>query len=342
MARIREVWATNLEAEMRAIRDLIDDYPYIAMAQFPGVVARPIGAFKTSSDYHYQTMRCNVDLLKIIQVGITLANEEGDFPQDCCTWQFNFKFSLVEDMFTPDSVEQLQKAGIDFQRHEEYGILPNDFAELMITSGLVLSRDTKWISFHSGYDFGYFVKLLTAESLPTTEDAFFELLKIWFPTVYDIKYLTKASKLLKGGLQDVADDLGVMRISTSQQAGSDSLLTASTFFKMRELYFDDHIDDAEYSGKLYGLGQTFSMSNGLTDPARGGATIAEREDRSSARDAHNQTPGPNGGTSQQTPNVTMALNPMQAGMPGGMTPGAYGPMANGPPAYLRTMVGGGR
>ena len=39
-------------------------------------------------------MRCNVDLLKIIQVGITLADEEGQSPQDCTTWQFNFKFSL--------------------------------------------------------------------------------------------------------------------------------------------------------------------------------------------------------------------------------------------------------
>lgn len=61
----------------------------------------------------------------------------------------------------------------------------------------------------SGYDFGYFVKLLTAESLPITEDAFFELLKLWFPIVYDIKVLMRASKGLKGGLQDVADDLGV-------------------------------------------------------------------------------------------------------------------------------------
>jgi len=53
------------------------------------------------------------------------------------------------------------------------------------------------------------VKLLTAQSLPTSEDAFFSLLKIWFPTVYDIKFLMKASKALKGGLQEVADDLGV-------------------------------------------------------------------------------------------------------------------------------------
>ncbi len=51
-------------------------------------------------------------------------------------------------MFAPESVELLQKSGIDFQRHEEIGILPNDFAELMITSGLVLTDETKWISFH--------------------------------------------------------------------------------------------------------------------------------------------------------------------------------------------------
>lgn len=97
----------------------------------------------------------------------------------------------------------------------------------MITSGLVLLPDTKWISFHryvptrvpppvlalflghSGYDFGYFIKLLTAESLPTTEDDFFSLLRTWFPIVYDIKFLMRSCKQLKGGLQDVADDLGV-------------------------------------------------------------------------------------------------------------------------------------
>lgn len=64
----------------------------------------------------------------------------------------------------------------------------------------------------SGYDFGYFVKLLTGESLPTNEELFFEKLRIWFPTVYDIKFMMRACKVLKGGLQDVADDLGVSDI----------------------------------------------------------------------------------------------------------------------------------
>ena len=71
--------------------------------EFPGVVARPIGAFKTSSDYHYQTMRCNVDLLKIIQVGLTIADEDGNYPQDVSTWQFNFHFSIKCVFFQPAS-----------------------------------------------------------------------------------------------------------------------------------------------------------------------------------------------------------------------------------------------
>jgi len=37
------------------------------------------------------------------------------------------------------------------------GIDPNAFAELMLISGLVLMDNVKWLSFHSGYDFGYLV-----------------------------------------------------------------------------------------------------------------------------------------------------------------------------------------
>ena len=63
----------------------------------------------------------------------------------------------------------------------------------------------------SGYDFGYFVKLLTGQSLPTNEETFFDVLHTWFPTIYDIKFVMRSCKVLKGGLQDVADDLGVRR-----------------------------------------------------------------------------------------------------------------------------------
>lgn len=55
---------------------------------------------------------------------------------------------LSDDMYAPESVDLLQKSGLEFRQHAEYGISPNSFAELMITSGLVLMPDTRWISFH--------------------------------------------------------------------------------------------------------------------------------------------------------------------------------------------------
>jgi CCR4-NOT transcription complex subunit 7/8 len=63
---------------------------------------------------------------------------------------------------------------------------------------------------NSGYDFGYLLKVLTCSVMPADETEFFELLRTYFPCIYDIKYLMKSCKNLKGGLQDIADDLQVI------------------------------------------------------------------------------------------------------------------------------------
>lgn len=141
-----------------------------------------------------------------------------------------------EDMYAQDSIDLLQNAGIQFKRHEDEGIEPLDFAELLMTSGIVLMDNIKWLSFHSGYDFGYLLKMLTDQNLPADESEFFELLRLYFPTNYDVKYLMKSCKNLKGGLQEVADELQLRRLGPQHQAGSDSHLTGLAFFEMREVF----------------------------------------------------------------------------------------------------------
>jgi len=260
--QIREVWNYNLDEEFNKMREVVEKYPYIAMdTEFPGVVARPIGEFKSSSDYQYQLLRCNVDLLKIIQIGFTFYNEKGEQPAGGSTWQFNFRFNLAEDMYAQDSIDLLAGSGIQFKTHEEDGVDVMVFAESLYTSGIILSEDVFWLSFHSGYDFGYLLKILMNEALPSYEAEFFELLKIFFPKIYDIKYLMKSCKNLKGGLQEVSEILELERIGPQHQAGSDSLLTGAAFFKMREMFFEDNIDNDKYCGHLFGLGVSYSTGN---------------------------------------------------------------------------------
>ena len=57
---------------------------------------------------------------------------------------------------------------------------------------------------------------------------------------------------LHGGLNKLAELLEVERVGVCHQAGSDSLLTACTFRKLKENFFIGSLE--KYAGVLYGLG----------------------------------------------------------------------------------------
>jgi len=281
MVEIRDVWAENLDEEMALIRKVVEQYPYVAMdTEFPGVVARPI-TDQYSHDYAYQTLRCNVDLLKVIQLGVAFENDKGEHPEGCVSWQFNFKFNLQEDMYAQDSIDLLKEAGLDFARHEASGIDVQYFGELMVTSGLVLVDEVRWISFHSGYDFGYLLKLLTCTALPATEPEFFELLKLYFPNIYDIKYMVNGLDGLHGGLQKIADDLKCQRIGPMHQAGSDSLLTCDAWFKLADASFGGvrAVEAArdQFVNELFGLGGNSTVYRPPRDALRDDAVPADTD-----------------------------------------------------------------
>ncbi|CAI0415310.1 unnamed protein product [Linum tenue] len=248
---IREVWNDNLEEEFDLIREIVDQYSYVAMdTEFPGVVLRPVGTFKNINDYNYQTLKDNVDMLKLIQLGLTFSDEKGSLPT---IWQFNFReFNVGEDIYASDSIELLRQCGIDFKKNNEKGIDVSRFGELLMSSGIVLNEAVHWVTFHSGYDFGYLLKLLTCRSLPETQAGFFDLINMYFPMVYDIKHLMKFCNSLHGGLNKLAELLEVERIGVCHQAGSDSLLTSCTFRKLRDNFFNGSTE--KYAGVLYGLG----------------------------------------------------------------------------------------
>lgn len=338
-----------------------------------------MGAFTTKADYHYQTLRCNVDLLRVIQLGITLFSEDGETPPahptditgapastypnnllPCpCTWQFNFVFSMQDDMYNQDSIDFLTQAGLDLEAHEKNGIEPDQFGALLISSGLVLLEDVRWISFHSGYDFGYLVKLMLCKPLPVDETEYRKLLHIFFPSIYDIKYMVKhaqrnqsvndtpltpqASNILnslgqKSSLQDLADELGIKRVGVAHQAGSDSLLTGKIFWDVRRNIFNGVIDDEKYLGQVWGLNgvgpllgsgasgayipNTYNNPEEQSTPNLNGATIYS----GNGNQGTPSTPGANHSNSVMSPGQQSQGN---GGGMGSLTPGGGGGVFGG-------------
>ncbi|KAF2291497.1 hypothetical protein GH714_024866 [Hevea brasiliensis] len=170
----------------------------------------------------FADMKFNVDNMKIIQLGIALSDENGIIAG---TWEFNFKFLIETEVFyDPKSIE--------FLKH----------------------RDLKWLTFHGLYDSAYMVKLVTKKPLPVSMLDFTEIIATVFGcSELDVKYMARFyDDLHRGelGLEKLAKILGDKRVGGPHQAGSDSLLTARVFARMKTMY---GIEESRFVGFLYGV-----------------------------------------------------------------------------------------
>jgi CCR4-NOT transcription complex subunit 7/8 len=251
---IREVWAHNFYAEIKMLVELVKTYNYIAMdTEFPGVVVRPQMSYRNNNEYQYALIKSNADKLKLIQLGLSISDEQGNCLPDFCCWQFNFHFDVTQDQYAQDSLDLLIKSGIDFDKLAKFGIPWPLFGESMLTSGLLLNKNIHWLSFHSSYDFAYLARIFTNAPLPPLHTTFAQLLKVYCPIIYDIKYIMRCCDNLTGGLEKIGQSLKVARTGQQHQAGSDAMLTAAIFFKIRNVYFDGEIDNEKFCGIIYGL-----------------------------------------------------------------------------------------
>ncbi|KAH6773271.1 hypothetical protein C2S51_011675 [Perilla frutescens var. frutescens] len=268
---VREVWQSNLAAEISLIQRHLQEFPYISMdTEFPGIVFKPPIPPKSkhnppppplSPSELYALMKRNVDTLCIIQLGLTLSDAVGNLPSSGGSrhvWEFNFAdFDSDSDPHNPESVSLLERQGINFLKNKLMGIDSHAFALLFKLSGLGLRairrRNLTWVTFHGVYDFGFLVKILTGSQLPETLQEFMVLLRHYFgPVVYDLKPMARRFGL-HGGLERIAKSLMVDRaVGRSHQAGSDSLLTMRVFVELIKK-FGGAKKIEEFNYMLFGL-----------------------------------------------------------------------------------------
>lgn len=236
--------------------------------EFPGVI---YGGNAWTSHARYDILKSNVDALKIIQVGFTLSDGNGNLPtleafkktelfrqpiQESYVWEFNFReFSPDLDPHATDSIKMLKDNGIDFEKNNEFGVDVNEFSELFLSSGLVMNDTVSWITFHGSSDFAYLLKILTGKKLPNNLEAFLDRVRLFFgDKVYDIKHMVRYGRYANtclGGLNKVAMALKVNRVAgNAHQSGSDSLLAWHVFLEIKELW--EH-QPRQYANVLHGL-----------------------------------------------------------------------------------------
>ena len=106
--------------------------------------------------------------------------------------------------------------------------------------------------------------MLTQEPLPRKENEFFRKLGKFFPRLYDEKHMMGSCESLAGGLNQLATDLEVERIGRVHQAGSNSLLCAQTFFKLKQTVFGNELEKQNFTGILHGYNDTFQSGGGAS------------------------------------------------------------------------------
>ena len=64
--------------------------------------------------------------------------------------------------------------------------------------------------FHGSYDFAYLLRIVHGDGLPNTTEDFYRLMRIYYPSIYDIKYFIKDIPNLKDvGLNKLGFEFGV-------------------------------------------------------------------------------------------------------------------------------------
>lgn len=218
----------NVKEIFKEINSLCKNTCLISLdTEFPGIVLK-IKSFKYSSENaSYHMLRKNVNVLKTIQIGLT-------FDKNCnfkfsTTFQFNFVYDFENNCFAQDSIDLLSKSKLMFETNNKIGINLDLFKAFLTSSSLLCNKKLKWITFHSGYDFGYLVNLITNKQLPLSKKDFIELLNFYFPCFFDLKHLGYFSSNFYGSLDKIAEKFKINRIGKSHQAGSDSLITLNIY-----------------------------------------------------------------------------------------------------------------
>jgi len=222
-----EVWENNFEEEFEGLLNAVNSAggseAIVAMdMEFPGFPCND-PQFSPPA-VHHQALRCNVDQLWPVQLGVAIMSTTG---QQYGVWTFNLRFDPDVDAHTDESLTFLRNAGLDLPRHRREGIAALTLGCKLAHSNLLglHGHAPSWLTFSGSYDWAYLLKLVTlGQPLPVVTSAYEKALSVHCPKRHELRDF-----LSSGSLEALGRRHGVKRHGHAHTAGSDALLTAELF-----------------------------------------------------------------------------------------------------------------
>ncbi|CAK9315324.1 unnamed protein product [Citrullus colocynthis] len=247
---IRQVWASNFDSEISKFDKCLQFHSILSIdTEFPGFITK--SPWGSTEEEIYEDFRFNVNQTKLIQLGITASDNSGQIGG---TWEFNFSdFDPQSDAHGPSSVSFLEDNGMDFQKLKKDGIPIRLFTANFLS--IIRKHNVfRWVTFHGLYDIGYLIKAMGLIAvLPESMEEFATVVVEGVGIVRDLKHMSRFCEGLedgKLGLERLGQLLNQKRYGSKHNAGSDSLLTASSHWEMMERF---GMDSGICDGFLYGF-----------------------------------------------------------------------------------------
>lgn len=252
---VRTVWADNLDAELGALRYFAARAHCVAVSvHYPGVVHGAGGQDPNllTAEERYTIVKANVDALKPLQVGLTVATRDGRV----AAWEFNLSgFDPAADACAAHSVAYLAGRGLDVDAHAQNGVPVARLTAALRGSGLIHRAGVTWVTYTGAYHVAYLMKVITGGSqLPDDLAGFFEAVRRCLgEDVYDVARLAVDWHEIPVGLERIASKLGLPKpLFSPQLAGAGSVLAFQAYMALRPRYFGGN-DMNMHRGVLQGL-----------------------------------------------------------------------------------------
>jgi hypothetical protein len=163
------VYQDNVQEAVTELSEMDYDPVIGVECFFPGLVLRPTIPVDSFLEHHYATLRSNVDCTNLIQLDLTIRRSNKPEGERYRTFRFHFQYNLHNELYSVDAMRKLVEAG-SFQnpamQSKRVYIETKTFAELLMTTGLILNEDLTWVPI-----FGVMIPFdAKIESLPDYKD----------------------------------------------------------------------------------------------------------------------------------------------------------------------------